>query len=432
MARIAVDVPIFIASPSEVAAERDIAAEEIRALAAEAATHQILISPVRWETHAYPGYQRPQDAINEILKRCELVIVIFWTSLGLTSAPGRKDSGTVEELMRGAEQVFRGATDDVLVYFCTAEPPSEKEQKAREVQAFRQQLEDSRRWFFWTYTDPAHFREQVRNHLRLWFNRWRDVPKICATTLQQVAPAIPDWYELRESRLLQIKKRFEYEAEPELTIFLGAAAVRMYQARGASAAEAPLDIPQPSVLKRWKHFIGSGAPANGDLPLLRYGDGEIFFSSAEWFYFFCAAGLHRCIVNGDVTAVARREYVNSVHQYLAAIAQKQSRSAVIQSLTRWLSNSDDQTTNEPVVRNFSAYVLGMMNAVEAADALAAAAEYDEGENVRYYALTSLGKLRSRRHLQLLVESYNSTADAALRSTIGQAICRTVGIAKYEL
>lgn len=74
----------------------------------------------------------------------------------------------------------------------------------------------------------------------------------------------------------------------------------------------------------------------------------------------------------------------------------------------------------------------MLGSLHAQDDLARAARDDRGQDVRLYCITSLGKLRSRRHLMLLVRLYREETDPRLRLTIGQAVCRIVGIAHYEL
>jgi hypothetical protein len=63
--------------------------------------------------------------------------------------------------------------------------------------------------------------------------------------------------------------------------------------------------------------------------------------------------------------------------------------------------------------------------------LAEAVATDEGAEVRLYSITSLGKLRSRRYLRLLVDLYDSLRDKE-RLFASQAIARIVGIARYEL
>jgi HEAT repeat protein len=86
----------------------------------------------------------------------------------------------------------------------------------------------------------------------------------------------------------------------------------------------------------------------------------------------------------------------------------------------------------PITRNFAAYVLGMVGADEAADDLAESLEQDEAAEVRFYCVTSLGKLRSRKHLSLLRNTYKMSRQAIEQGMIAKAICRIVGIARFEL
>jgi HEAT repeat protein len=84
-----------------------------------------------------------------------------------------------------------------------------------------------------------------------------------------------------------------------------------------------------------------------------------------------------------------------------------------------------------VARNFAAYVIGMIGGIQAQDALAEALQSDKGVDVSRYCITSLGKLRSRRHLPLLVQFFQ-TGNDDLRLVISQAVSNIVGIAHYEL
>jgi hypothetical protein len=72
---------VLIASPSDLAEERDAATQAINEWnALHAADQSVVLLPVRWETHATPRTGiRPQQAINEQLVRsADLVIGLFW------------------------------------------------------------------------------------------------------------------------------------------------------------------------------------------------------------------------------------------------------------------------------------------------------------------------------------------------------------------
>lgn len=94
---------VLIASPSDVIDEREITVKTIQEWNdLHSADKQIVLLPLRWETHTSPEFgKRPQEIINrQVVDHCDLVIGIFWTRIG--SPTGKKDSGTLEEIDRVA------------------------------------------------------------------------------------------------------------------------------------------------------------------------------------------------------------------------------------------------------------------------------------------------------------------------------------------
>jgi len=107
---------ILIASPSDVEEERDVAARAIQEWNnLHSSTRNVVLLPVRWETHLSPEYgTRPQAVINRaIVDDCDLLVGIFWTRLG--SPTGVADSGTIEEIERVAK-----AGKPAMIYFSNA------------------------------------------------------------------------------------------------------------------------------------------------------------------------------------------------------------------------------------------------------------------------------------------------------------------------
>lgn len=75
---------ILIASPSDVSEEREIAVNTIQAWNdLNSSERQIVLLPLRWETHAAPEYgHRPQEVINrQVVDNCDLLVGIFWTRI---------------------------------------------------------------------------------------------------------------------------------------------------------------------------------------------------------------------------------------------------------------------------------------------------------------------------------------------------------------
>jgi hypothetical protein len=92
-------IPLMIASPGDVAAERDVVERVVHEWnATHAIESGMILLPLRWETTVVSDlHLDPQEAINEQLVRfADIVIVLFSARIG-TRTP-RAISGTVEEL----------------------------------------------------------------------------------------------------------------------------------------------------------------------------------------------------------------------------------------------------------------------------------------------------------------------------------------------
>ncbi|MGV3490091.1 MAG: DUF4062 domain-containing protein [Devosia sp.] len=90
---------IMIASPSDVAAERQIVRDVVHEWnAINSEERRYVLLPVGWETHASPAMgAHPQQIINkQVLSGCDVLIAVFWTKLG-TPTPNYQ-SGTAEEI----------------------------------------------------------------------------------------------------------------------------------------------------------------------------------------------------------------------------------------------------------------------------------------------------------------------------------------------
>ncbi|WP_299149829.1 hypothetical protein [uncultured Dokdonia sp.] len=104
---------ILIASPSDVAEEREITTRLIQNWNdVNSFSKKIVLLPLKWETHSSPTYDiRPQEAINsQLVDSADLVIGLFWAKIG--SETGVEISGTIEEIKRAANN-----GKDVMIYF---------------------------------------------------------------------------------------------------------------------------------------------------------------------------------------------------------------------------------------------------------------------------------------------------------------------------
>jgi hypothetical protein len=164
-----------VASPSDIKEER----ERLERIVTElnrtwADTLALEIELVRWETHAYPGFNTdPQAAINEeISDDYEIFIGLLWARVG-TPTP-RALSGTLEEFER-AYTKFKANPESVnlLIYFKDQPiPPSEiKPDQVDQIQRFRNSL-GSLGGLYWTFQTCGDFEALVRPHLARVIQVW--------------------------------------------------------------------------------------------------------------------------------------------------------------------------------------------------------------------------------------------------------------------
>ncbi len=154
---------VLIASPSDVADEREIAVRTIQEWNdLNSHERQIVLLPLRWETHSSPEYgERPQAIINkQVADHCDLVIGIFWTRVGTPT--GVNESGTVEEIERAANN-----GKPVMLYFSQArqEPDSiELEQLAKLRDFKRRTLPNA---LIETYSSHIEFKDKLTRQLEI-------------------------------------------------------------------------------------------------------------------------------------------------------------------------------------------------------------------------------------------------------------------------
>jgi hypothetical protein len=431
MADLSLALRVFVASSAEVQPEREAAEAEVRALARDAAHQRLLLESFLWEEDSYPFCGRPQATLNEDLRQSEHVVVILWSRVG---------EGTREELKRALEQGYRGQTDNVSIYFKTAPPPTPI---LPELSELRGHISEHHLALSWNFESTDDFRRLFAQHLRKWLHRWDGVVPCCRYALENSPPT--GRAAGGSDPLVALGRNPVLAALPAVVRgALGREAVGLYQRFGPEEAtrrpiaRAALNGVQPD-------WVADGGPVPasslalwriqqqqaGPNPLRPGPGGAVHFADYEWFWYFAAVGLADAVRAGRTDAVARWPYLNEVHQYLAGYV-RQEQIDLLPTLRRWLRNEGGVTTGTPVVRDFAAYVLGMLGDIESQDWLAEALDRDESEDVRTYCITSLGKLRSRRYLPRLVERYNTTSDPRRRLLLAQAVSNIAGIARFPL
>jgi len=154
-------VEVMIASPSDVAAERQIVRDVVHEWnAIHAKDRGIILMPVGWESHSSPTMgARPQEIINkQILKDCDLLVAVFWTKFG--SPTGKAGSGTAEEI---DEHIASGKP--CLIYF-SSEPVVADSIDQSQYQALKVfERNKMEKGLVARYSTKAEFREMLARQL---------------------------------------------------------------------------------------------------------------------------------------------------------------------------------------------------------------------------------------------------------------------------
>lgn len=160
---------VMIASPGDVAQERAIVTQAIhRWNDANASVRQLVLLPVKWETHSTPQLgDHPQCIINrQLLDDADIVIGIFATRVGTPTE--EYVSGTVEEIKR---HVAAGKTAKVYFSDVPVPPSAVDATQYNLVQRFREECRTS--GLYATFDSLDGFRDDFGRHLDLELNQPR-------------------------------------------------------------------------------------------------------------------------------------------------------------------------------------------------------------------------------------------------------------------
>ncbi len=186
---------VMIASPGDVAVERDIVTQELyRWNNANAVSRELVLQPVKWETHSSPEMgSHPQSIVNErLLVDADIVVGIFGTRIG-TATPDFI-SGSVEEIKR---HVAAGKL--AMLYFSRVpvDPNLIDQSQWAGLQAFKEECRTG--GLYAEYDSHETLRTEFGHHLTIELNRpeylWIKRPQL---TVQAHDPELS----LEEKRLL--------------------------------------------------------------------------------------------------------------------------------------------------------------------------------------------------------------------------------------
>ena len=187
------EIRVFIASPSDVEAERDSLERVIeRVNRSVADLEPVRLRLVRWETAVQPAIGGdPQEIIgSQLAGKYEVFIGILWMHFG-TPTP-RFDSGTREEFEAAvAKHKEDSSSVSVMFYFKDAPraPMDIDPEQLQKVQEFRRKYKEE--GIYGTFTDTDSFKETVQIQLTRLAIGWRGGERqVDVTHISN--PAVPD------------------------------------------------------------------------------------------------------------------------------------------------------------------------------------------------------------------------------------------------
>ena len=181
-------INVFVASPSDVAEERnslEIVVHELNKTWSKKLG--LRLDLIKWETDVYPSFgDSAQDVINnQINDSYDIFIAIFWSKLG---TPTKKSiSGSVEEFERAYSKYKRNEEVDIMVYFKDqAIPPSKMDfEQLKGIQDLKTQLGE-KGGLYWTFDGTENFESLLRVHLSQVAQKWASKTSTALTEVRQL------------------------------------------------------------------------------------------------------------------------------------------------------------------------------------------------------------------------------------------------------
>jgi len=158
---------VMIASPSDVADEREIVTNVLYQWNnANAVTRELVLQPVKWETHSSPQMGAPaQSLLNEdLLLDADIVVGIFGTRIGTATADFI--SGSVEEIKR---HVAAGKLAMLYFSHVPGDPHTIDPKQWAALQTFKEECRTG--GLYAEYSSHEQLRTDFGQHLAIALNR---------------------------------------------------------------------------------------------------------------------------------------------------------------------------------------------------------------------------------------------------------------------
>lgn len=169
---------VFVASPGDVADERQILEDVVSEFNITwGDKHQVRLELLKWETHSRPGFgQDGQDVVNnQIGDTYDIFLGIMWGRFG--SPTKHAESGTEEEFNRAYSRLKEApGSVQIMFYFKDAGIPPSKinAEQFVKVQAFKKRIADEYGGLYYLFETTDDFQTKARTHLSKVVQDWLD------------------------------------------------------------------------------------------------------------------------------------------------------------------------------------------------------------------------------------------------------------------
>lgn len=156
---------VFVASPSDLEAEREALRKLEASLNVAFASAKLAVRFTGWE-QASPGYGRPQAKINPLVDECDIFVGLLRRKWG--TATGEHESGFLEEHERAlARRNETGADPEIALYFA-AMSKGEVDDAGRDLKKvlkFKKKIESEHIALYDSFTSPEELADKVKDLL---------------------------------------------------------------------------------------------------------------------------------------------------------------------------------------------------------------------------------------------------------------------------
>lgn len=161
-------IPVFIASPNDVAAEREVFKETIDQLNnGFGRGAQVEFVPVEWEDQLAETGRRVQDVLNQRIGECQLFVLVLHSRWGRKDDKSTYSSYTEEEFETAMNLWRTTGSPEVLIFFKSVPSAqlADPGEQLKPVLAFKKKLQEAGDVLYRSFDNEQQFGKEIDKHL---------------------------------------------------------------------------------------------------------------------------------------------------------------------------------------------------------------------------------------------------------------------------